>query len=111
MAQVIDRRPVSPIEKVMALLQSTRDVSPDPPPSDPGPPGSVGPPGGAGPADNPAPRVVLPEPTRAQAPKLFLAKPSPIKSNPVKPMQVLCPTFVYCYCMHNTIQYISISFL
>lgn len=92
---VIDRRPVSPIEKVMALLQSTRDVSPEPPPGDP----SVAPPPEplplAAPAVPPAPsapsappvRIVLPSPTRGQAPKLFLAKPSPIKSNPVKPMQ------------------------
>ncbi|KAG6460234.1 hypothetical protein O3G_MSEX011847 [Manduca sexta] len=50
--EVLDRRPLSPIEK--------------------GPPV----------------RIVLPEPTRAAPPKLFLAKPSPIKSDPIKPMQV-----------------------
>ncbi|CAG9562281.1 unnamed protein product [Danaus chrysippus] len=71
--EVIDRRPLSPVEKVMALLQSTRDESPEPPPGAPEPP--------------PAPRIVLPSPTRVP-PKLFPGKPSPIKSNPVKPMQV-----------------------
>ncbi|OWR53296.1 hypothetical protein KGM_209988 [Danaus plexippus plexippus] len=71
--EVIDRRPLSPVEKVMALLQSTRDESPEPPPGVPEQP--------------PAPRIVLPSPTRVP-PKLFPGKPSPIKSNPVKPMQV-----------------------
>ncbi|CAH0683401.1 unnamed protein product [Spodoptera exigua] len=104
---VIDRRPLSPIEKVMALLQSTRDVSPEPPPSEttappaPAPvetvtpaaaaaPGPLGAPATAAPAaPAPAPpvRIVLPSPTRSQPPKLFLAKPSPIKSDPIKPMQ------------------------
>ncbi|XP_063621933.1 PHD and RING finger domain-containing protein 1 [Cydia splendana] len=83
--EVIARRPLSPIEKVMALLQSTRDESPEPvpaagnhlpAPATPAPPS----------APPPVPRILLPEPTRAQ-PKLFLAKPSPIKSNPIKPMQ------------------------
>lgn len=93
---VIDRRPVSPIEKVMALLQSTRDVSPEPPPGDasrgeaphaePLPPAALAAPPAPAPSAPPV-RIVLPSPTRGQAPKLFLAKPSPIKSNPVKPMQ------------------------
>ncbi|KAL4721572.1 hypothetical protein ACJJTC_000151 [Scirpophaga incertulas] len=39
----------------------------------------------------PAPRIVLPEAARAQAPKLFLAKPSPIKSDPIKPLQASRP--------------------
>lgn len=70
--EVLDRRPLTPVEKVMALLQSTRDASPEPEPEPPAP----------------APRIVLPSPTRAP-PKLFPGKPSPIKSNPVKPMQAL----------------------
>lgn len=104
---VIDRRPLSPIEKVMALLQSTRDVSPEPPPSEtaaapaPAPadgapaaaaatPGTLGAPATPAPAppvQAPPVRIVLPSPTRSQPPKLFLAKPSPIKSDPIKPMQ------------------------
>ncbi|XP_045769357.1 PHD and RING finger domain-containing protein 1 isoform X2 [Maniola jurtina] len=63
---VLARRPLTPVEKVMALLQSTRDAEEAEAP--------------------PAPRIVLPSPTRAP-PKLFPGKPSPIKSNPVKPMQ------------------------
>ncbi|KAJ8723581.1 hypothetical protein PYW08_003493 [Mythimna loreyi] len=105
--EVLDRRPVSPIEKVMALLQSTRDVSPEPPPGDaaapapdaaspgpaqgpaPGPAPAPAAPAPAAPGPAPAPpvRIVLPSPTRSQPPKLFLAKPSPIKSDPIKPMQ------------------------
>ncbi|CAH2085107.1 unnamed protein product [Euphydryas editha] len=73
--EVLDRRPLTPVEKVMALLQSTRDASPEPGEVPEAPPA-------------PAPRIVLPSPTRA-APKLFPGKPSPIKSNPVKPMQAL----------------------
>ncbi|KAL0830248.1 hypothetical protein ABMA28_002459 [Loxostege sticticalis] len=87
---VIDRRPLSPMEKVMALLQSTRDVSPEPPPPDAvNPPAAASPPlaAPAAPAPAPAPRIVLPEAPRPP-PKLFLAKPSPIKSDPIKPMQV-----------------------
>ncbi|XP_063362832.1 PHD and RING finger domain-containing protein 1-like [Cydia amplana] len=84
--EVIARRPLSPIEKVMALLQSTRDESPEPvPASGPHLPAPATPAPTPAPAP-PAPRILLPEPTRAQ-PKLFLAKPSPIKSNPIKPMQ------------------------
>ncbi|KAL0879840.1 hypothetical protein ABMA27_002379 [Loxostege sticticalis] len=86
---VIDRRPLSPMEKVMALLQSTRDVSPEPPPPDAvNPPAAASPPlaAPAAPAPAPAPRIVLPEAPRPP-PKLFLAKPSPIKSDPIKPMQ------------------------
>ncbi|CAG4928640.1 unnamed protein product [Colias eurytheme] len=100
---VLDRRPVTPAEKVLALLQSTRDASPEPPPGDeagggaagPGAPagGPGAPAGGAGAcpgapgeeAPPPLPRIVLPSPGRAP-PKLFPGKPSPIKSNPVKPM-------------------------
>nr|XP_034829405.1 PHD and RING finger domain-containing protein 1-like [Maniola hyperantus] len=63
---VLARRPLTPVEKVMALLQSTRAAEEAEAP--------------------PAPRIVLPSPTRAP-PKLFPGKPSPIKSNPVKPMQ------------------------
>ncbi|KAJ0183051.1 hypothetical protein K1T71_001027 [Dendrolimus kikuchii] len=91
--EVLDRRPLSPIEKVMALLQSTRDISPDPPPGD-APLGEI-PPGGevapvaAAQAQPPAPRILLPEASRPQPPKLFLAKPSPIKSDPIKPMQAV----------------------
>ncbi|XP_050348273.1 PHD and RING finger domain-containing protein 1 isoform X2 [Nymphalis io] len=70
--EVLDRRPLTPVEKVMALLQSTRDASPEPAAAEPPP--------------APAPRIVLPSPTRVP-PKLFPGKPSPIKSNPVKPMQ------------------------
>lgn len=74
----------------MALLQSTRDVSPEPPPCDPLPTAEVtpGPPPAAAPQVPAAapPRIVLPEATRTQPPKLFLAKPSPIKSDPIKPM-------------------------
>lgn len=85
--------------QVMALLQSTRDVPPDDPP--PGeaaaegagaggeaaaPPASAPAPAPAPPALAPPVRMVLPSPTRAAAPKLFLAKPSPIKSDPIKPM-------------------------
>lgn len=88
--EVLDRRPLSPMEKVMALLQSTRDVSPEPPPCDPLPTAEVtpGPPPAAAPQVPAAapPRIVLPEATRTQPPKLFLAKPSPIKSDPIKPM-------------------------
>ncbi|XP_060801312.1 PHD and RING finger domain-containing protein 1 isoform X2 [Amyelois transitella] len=93
---VIDRRPLSPMEKVLQLLQSTRDAPPSPPPGAGGAPGAPGgaagagaPAGGAGPAASPArspepgKRIVLPEPA-----KLFLAKPSPIKSDPIKPMQM-----------------------
>lgn len=103
---VIDRRPLSPIEKVMALLQSTRDVSPEEPPQGdaataaPGVETAPTPlvpvllvPLAPGPAPAPAVaavappvRIVLPSPTRTAAPKLFLAKPSPIKSDPIKPM-------------------------
>ncbi|XP_075975646.1 uncharacterized protein LOC142976245 isoform X2 [Anticarsia gemmatalis] len=99
---VIDRRPISPIEKVMALLQSTRDVSPDKPPpgeaeTEPAAPAAPVATVAATPAPATAPvapqpaaappiRIVLPSPTRAAAPKLFLAKPSPIKSDPIKPM-------------------------
>lgn len=74
----------------MALLQSTRDVSPEEPtqreagvspggglPDAPGPMAAVA----------PAPRAVLSEQPRPP-PKLFLAKPSPIKSDPIKPMPV-----------------------
>ncbi|KAJ8716394.1 hypothetical protein PYW07_003021 [Mythimna separata] len=96
--EVLDRRPISPIEKVMALLQSTRDVSPEPPPGDaaaaPGPaagaspgPAAAPPAPAPGPAPAPPVRIVLPSPTRSAPPKLFLAKPSPIKSDPIKPMQ------------------------
>ncbi|XP_059045610.1 PHD and RING finger domain-containing protein 1-like [Achroia grisella] len=119
--EVIDRRPLSPIEKVMALLQSTRDVSPEPPPAEQPPPAAPTPPSAPAPpampaalvaaAPEPAPaplaaaaapapsapapalaaappvRIVLPEPSRPQPPKLFLAKPSPIKSDPIKPLQ------------------------
>lgn len=105
--EVLDRRPLSPIEKVMALLQSTRDVSPEP--GDPQPMGGGGdalglalaaapgvPPAlASAPAPAPsaaplsAPRILLPEALRPQPPKLFLAKPSPIKSDPIKPMQAV----------------------
>nr|XP_026501798.1 PHD and RING finger domain-containing protein 1 isoform X1 [Vanessa tameamea]XP_026501799.1 PHD and RING finger domain-containing protein 1 isoform X1 [Vanessa tameamea]XP_026501800.1 PHD and RING finger domain-containing protein 1 isoform X1 [Vanessa tameamea] len=74
--EVLDRRPLTPVEKVMALLQSTRDASPEPADALAEPPPA------------PAPRIVLPSPTRVP-PKLFPGKPSPIKSNPVKPMQAL----------------------
>ncbi|XP_026736700.1 PHD and RING finger domain-containing protein 1-like [Trichoplusia ni] len=83
---VIDRRPLSPIEKVMALLQSTRDVSPEPPPGEAVAGGGGAPSPALAPAAPPV-RIVLPSPTRSQPPKLFLAKPSPIKSDPIKPMQ------------------------
>ncbi|CAH4037870.1 unnamed protein product [Pieris brassicae] len=83
--EVLDRRPLSPAEKVLALLQSTRDTSPEPPP------GEANEPAGAGAAiPQLQPRIVLPSPTRAPA-KLFPGKPSPIKSNPVKPMQAVRP--------------------
>ncbi|XP_041980354.1 PHD and RING finger domain-containing protein 1 [Aricia agestis] len=61
--EVLARRPLSPAEKVLALLQSQRAAEPEPPPEPP-----------------------RPEPPRP-LPKLFPGKPSPIKSNPVKPMQ------------------------
>ncbi|CAB3254329.1 unnamed protein product [Arctia plantaginis] len=93
---VIDRRPLSPIEKVMALLQSTRDVPPDDPPpgeaagvegaASEATPAPAPAPAPAAPPSGPPVRIVLPSPTRAAAPKLFLAKPSPIKSDPIKPM-------------------------
>lgn len=97
----------------MALLQSTRDVSPDEPPQGEAATSQAGANIGAGdagaaapaptlaappapapatapvapqPAPAPPVRIVLPSPTRSQAPKLFLAKPSPIKSDPIKPM-------------------------
>ncbi|CAK1541956.1 unnamed protein product [Leptosia nina] len=86
--EVLDRRPLSPAEKVLALLQSTRDASPEPVAGD-GAETNVGVAASA-PVGSAAPRIVLPSPTRTQ-PKLFPGKPSPIKSNPVKPMQALRP--------------------
>lgn len=68
--EVLARRPLSPMEKVLALLQSTREEAPEPPP---------------GPEAEAPPRVLLPEVPRAP-PKLFVGKPEPIKSQPVKPM-------------------------
>ncbi|KPJ03744.1 PHD and RING finger domain-containing protein 1 [Papilio xuthus] len=68
--EVLARRPLSPIEKVLALLQSTREEAPEPPP---------------GPETEAPPRVMLPEVPRA-TPKLFVGKAEPIKSQPVKPM-------------------------
>lgn len=71
------------VSQVMALLQSTRDVSPEAPPAE-----AAAEPAPAEPAPAAPPvRIVLPEPARPQPPKLFLAKPSPIKSDPIKPMQ------------------------
>ncbi|KAG7298923.1 hypothetical protein JYU34_017381 [Plutella xylostella] len=94
---VLDQRPLTPGEKVMALLQSTRAVSPDaPPPAAPEDRPPTPPPAAAEPARPTltvasTQRIVLPSPKnsplKSQPPKLFLTKPSPIKSTPIKPLQ------------------------